>query len=268
MFEIYINDDLKLSMDDLIFIAGPCAVETEDQVDRTARFLSGLGVRILRGGAYKPRTSPDNFQGLGEEGLKMLASAAEETGMAVVTEVMDTDDIGTVSRYSDILQVGSRNSQNFPLLKKLGRQKKPVLLKRGFGNTVDEFINSSRYISREGNRQIIMVERGIRTFETSTRFTLDVSAVPIIKEMVDYPVLIDPSHPAGKNRYVQPLALAGLGAGADGLMVEVHPTPKNALSDSEQQLDFHQFENLYNASVSMFSFMKGLPSMELIKKLE
>ena len=266
MIEFYIRDDLKLTAEDIIFIAGPCAVESEDQINATASFLSSLGVRILRGGAYKPRTSPDTFQGLGEDGLKMISSAAEETGMAVVTEVMDTADIGTVSKYSDILQIGSRNSQNFSLLKKLGRQKKPVLLKRGFGNTVEEFINSSRYISREGNNQIIMVERGIRTFETSTRFTLDVSAVPVIKERVDYPVLIDPSHPAGKSRYTKPLALAGLGAGADGLMVEVHPSPKTALSDSEQQLDFQQFEDLYSASTSMFSFLNGLPTLEAVKK--
>lgn len=268
MFEIDLCNGLKLSGDEMIFIAGPCAVETEEQIVQTARFLSAMGVKILRGGAYKPRTSPDNFQGLGEAGLKMLASAAEQTGMAVVTEVMDTDDIGIVSKYSDILQVGSRNSQNFPLLRKLGKQDKPVLLKRGFGNTVDEFVNSSRYISREGNRNIIMVERGIRTFETSTRFTLDVSAVPVIKEMVDYPVLIDPSHPAGKRRFVQPLALAGIGSGADGLMVEVHPSPENALSDREQQLDFQQFEQLYRASKSMFSFMRAQTSLEVQKRME
>jgi 3-deoxy-7-phosphoheptulonate synthase len=268
MFEIDICSDLKLTGDEMIFIAGPCAVESEEQIIRTAKFLSSIGVRILRGGAYKPRTSPDNFQGLGEAGLRMLASAADQTGMAVVTEVMDTDDIGIVSKYSDILQVGSRNSQNFPLLRKLGRQKKPVLLKRGFGNTVDEFVNSSRYISREGNRNIIMVERGIRTFETSTRFTLDVSAVPVIKEKVDYPVLIDPSHPAGKRRLVQPLALAGIGSGADGLMVEVHPEPENALSDSEQQLDFQQFGQLYRMSQSMFSFMRGQSSLEIQKRME
>jgi len=268
MFEIDICSDLKLTGDEMIFIAGPCAVESEEQIVQTAKFLSSIGVRILRGGAYKPRTSPDNFQGLGEAGLRMLASAADQTGMAVVTEVMDTNDIGIVSKYSDILQVGSRNSQNFPLLRKLGRQKKPVLLKRGFGNTVDEFVNSSRYISREGNRNIIMVERGIRTFETSTRFTLDVSAVPVIKEKVDYPVLIDPSHAAGKRRFVQPLALAGIGSGADGLMVEVHPEPENALSDSEQQLDFQQFGQLYRMSQSMFSFMRGQSSLEVQKRME
>ncbi|WP_393971733.1 3-deoxy-7-phosphoheptulonate synthase [Oxyplasma meridianum] len=266
MFEIAIRDDLKISQDEMIFIAGPCAVESEEQLVETAKFLSRLGVKILRGGAYKPRTSPDNFQGLGEAGLKILASAADQTGMAIVTEVMDTENIGIVSRYSDILQVGSRNSQNFPLLKKLGRQKKPVLLKRGFGNTVDEFINSSRYISRGGNRNIIMVERGIRTFETSTRFTLDVSAVPVIKEMVDYPVLIDPSHPAGKRQLVQPLALAGIGSGSDGLMVEVHPSPESALSDREQQLDFQQFEKLYRTSQSMFSFMRGQTFLEMEKR--
>ncbi len=268
MFEMDICSDLKLSGDRMIFIAGPCAVESKEQIIETAKFLSSMGVRILRGGAYKPRTSPDNFQGLGESGLKMLAYAAELTGMAVVTEVMDTDQIGIVSKYSDILQVGSRNSQNFPLLRKLGRQKKPVLLKRGFGNTVDEFINSSRYISREGNRNIIMVERGIRTFENSTRFTLDVSAVPVIKEVVDYPVLIDPSHPAGKRRLVQPLALAGIGSGADGLMVEVHPSPDDALSDRDQQLDFQQFGQLYRTSQSMFSFMRSQESFEVEKGIE
>ncbi|MHB8360920.1 MAG: 3-deoxy-7-phosphoheptulonate synthase [Thermoplasmataceae archaeon] len=233
------------SKKELIFIAGPCAVESEEQVLETARFLKNLGVNFMRGGAYKPRTSPKSFQGLKEEGLKILAKAREETGMKIVTEVMDVDNIATVSKYADILQIGSRNCQNFSLLRKVGKLSKPVLIKRGFGNTIDEFVQASEYVSQGGNREIIMVERGIRTFESSTRFTLDISAVPVLKERVPYPIFVDPSHPAGLAKYVEPLSLASVGAGADGLMIEVHPDPESALSDSKQQLNFRQFESLY-----------------------
>lgn len=243
-------------------IAGPCAVESQDQVSRTAKYLSSIGVPVLRGGAFKPRTSPDTFQGLGEEGLQMLAQAREETGMIIVTEVMDVEKLKLVEKYTDIIQIGSRNCQNFTLLRRVGRSQKPVLLKRGFGNTIDEFVNSARYISLEGNRRILMVERGIRTFETSTRFTLDISAVPVLKERLQYPVIVDPSHPAGVARYVEPLALAGVAAGADGLMVEVHPDPQNALSDKDQQLNFEQYGHLKSKTDQILSAM-GKKSMQL-----
>ena len=239
-------DMMKSTHGSFTYIAGPCAVESEEQVVSTAAFLSGLGIPILRGGAFKPRTSPDTFQGLGEAGLKLLAKARSETGMLVVTEAMDVDHLELVSQYADIIQIGSRNSQNFELLKRVGRIDKPVLLKRGFGNTLDEFVNSARYVSNEGNQRIILVERGIRTFEQSTRFTLDISAVPVLRERVDFPVIVDPSHPAGRARYVKPLSLAATAVGAGGLMIEVHPEPSKARSDSEQQLNFRQFEELKN----------------------
>ncbi|SMD30761.1 3-deoxy-7-phosphoheptulonate synthase [Picrophilus oshimae] len=240
-----VSDILNLK-ESLIVMAGPCSVESESQVLETARALKRLGVNVLRGGAFKPRTYPESFQGLGEDGLKILAMAREETGMSIVTEAMDLESLRLVEKYADIIQIGSRNSQNFPLLKAAGKTMKPVLLKRGFGNTIDELIGSSRYISMSGNNNIMLVERGIRTFENSTRFTLDVSAVPVLHEKVNYPVIIDPSHPAGNSRYVEPLALAGIAAGADGIIVEVHPDPSRALSDAAQQLNLDQFSRLYS----------------------
>lgn len=239
-----LTDSLHYGDGKFLMIAGPCAVESRDQVIETAKHMKRMNVHILRGGAFKPRTSPDTFQGLGEEGLKLLAEARDETGLPIVTEVMDVEHIGLVSKYADILQVGSRNSQNFSLLKKLGKAGKPVLLKRGFGNTIEEFINSARYVSLSGNNRILLVERGIRTFEPSTRFTLDIGSVPVLQEKVDFPVIVDPSHPAGVTRYVEPLALSSIAAGADGLMVEVHPEPEKALSDANQQLNFSQFTDL------------------------
>ncbi|MCL4344893.1 MAG: 3-deoxy-7-phosphoheptulonate synthase [Candidatus Thermoplasmatota archaeon] len=233
------------------FIAGPCAVESEVQINSTAKFLSGLGVRIMRGGAFKPRTAPESFQGLAEEGLKIMRRAADRFGMLVVTEVMDEENLDLVEEYTDIFQIGSRNCQNFSLLKKVGRRQKPVLIKRGFGNTIEEFYQATRYISREGNDQIIMVERGIRTFEESTRFTLDISAVPVLKGMVNYPVIVDPSHPAGKREYVPSLSYAAVGAGADGLMIEVHPDPERAMSDARQQVNFETFEEIYRKSLKI-----------------
>ncbi|MEM0155605.1 MAG: 3-deoxy-7-phosphoheptulonate synthase [Thermoplasmataceae archaeon] len=240
-----LNDELAIEDGKFLVIAGPCAVEDREQIIETAKFLRRLGVKVLRGGAYKPRTSPESFQGLGLEGLKLLAEAREATGLAIVTEVMDTSVMDEVSKYSDILQVGSRNSQNFALLKKIGHVGKPVLLKRGFGNTIDEFISSARYVSNSGNHRVLLVERGIRTFESSMRFTLDIGAVPVLHSRVKFPVLVDPSHPAGLAEFVGSLALAGMGAGADGLMIEVHPNPDKAKSDSAQQLNFQQFESLY-----------------------
>lgn len=245
MIDIKINDEVSINEKNFMVIAGPCSVESEEQIIGIAKDLKKIGVNVLRGGAYKPRTCPDSFQGLGEEGLKLLVKAREETGMAIITEVMDTETLPLVEEYSDIIQIGSRNSQNFSLLKAVSKYNKPVLLKRGFGNTINELIGSSKYLSMNGNNKIILVERGIRTFETTTRFTLDVSAVPVLHEKTDYPVIIDPSHPAGVNRYVEPLAMAGAAAGSDGLIVEVHPHPENALSDSSQQLTVNQFQNLY-----------------------
>jgi len=245
MVDIKINDEIRLTDDKFLMIAGPCSVESEEQIIGVARQLRKIGVNVLRGGAFKPRTCPDSFQGLGEDGLKLLAKARDATGMAIITEVMDMDELPLVAEYADILQVGSRNSQNFSLLKKISRYDKPVLLKRGFGNTVDELISSSKYLSMNGNKRIMFSERGIRTFEQSTRFTLDISAIPVLHEKTEYPVIIDPSHPAGVNRYVEPLALGGTAAGADGLMIEVHPDPPKALSDSAQQLTVPQFQNLY-----------------------
>ena len=233
------------------FIAGPCAVESDQQIDTTAKFLSQSGVRILRGGAFKPRTSPESFQGLGEEGLKLIRRAADRNNMLVVTEVMDEENLELVGEYTDIFQIGSRNCQNFSLLRKVGKSEKPVLIKRGFGNTVEEFFQASRYISMGGNEQIIMVERGIRTFEDSTRFTLDVSAIPVLKEKVKYPIVVDPSHPAGKREYVPSLSYAAVGAGADGLMIEVHPEPEKALSDARQQIDFNTFAEIYRKALNI-----------------
>jgi 3-deoxy-7-phosphoheptulonate synthase len=246
MVNVKINDELTLTDDKFLMIAGPCSVEDEEQIVGVARDLKRIGVNVLRGGAFKPRTSPDSFQGLGEEGLKLLSRAREATGMAVITEVMDIEELPLVEEYADIIQIGSRNSQNFSLLKQVSKQKKPVLLKRGFGNTIDELIASSKYLSMNGNKNIMFSERGIRTFEQSTRFTLDISAIPVLHEKTEYPVIIDPSHPAGVNRYVEPLALGGTAAGADGLMIEVHPDPSKALSDAAQQLTVPQFRALYD----------------------
>ncbi|GGM73049.1 hypothetical protein GCM10007108_08890 [Thermogymnomonas acidicola] len=245
-------------MRDFMFIAGPCAVESREQIMEAAHFLSSLGIRYLRGGAFKPRTDPDSFQGLGEAGLRYLREAADTYGMKVVSEVMSEEQIPLAEELIDVLQIGSRNCQNFSLLRKVGAVGKPVLLKRGFGMTVDEFLKASRYIEKEGNTEIILVERGIRTFEQSTRFTLDISAVPVIKERCSYPVVVDPSHPAGQRRYVEPLALAGVAAGADGLMVEVHPDPDRALSDARQQLDFQSFARLHSRVQALLSSLSPI----------
>lgn len=233
------------------FIAGPCAVESQEQINSTAKFLSELGVKILRGGAFKPRTSPESFQGLGEEGLKLIRKAADKYNMIVVTEVMDEENLELVGDYTDIFQIGSRNCQNFALLKKVGKAEKPVLIKRGFGNTIEEFYQASRYVSMGGNEEIIMVERGIRTFEDSTRFTLDISAVPVLKQRVKYPIVVDPSHPAGNREYVPSLSYAAVAAGADGIMIEVHPNPEKALSDARQQVDFNSFKEIYRKSLKI-----------------
>ncbi len=225
-------------------MAGPCSVETVEQTISTAKFVKKCGANFLRGGAYKPRTSPYSFQGLGKEGLKILAQAREETGLPIVTEVMDVRDVELVSNYADVLQIGARNMQNFLLLTEVGRQEKPVMIKRGFSNTVEEWLMAAEYVAKAGNKKIILCERGIRTFETSTRNTLDISSIPVVKGLSHLPVIADPSHASGRSDLILPLSLAAVAAGADGLLIEVHPNPKEALCDGPQSLNFEKFEEL------------------------
>ncbi len=236
--------DVTIGGDELVVIAGPCAVETEEQVLATARAVRAAGAHILRGGAFKPSTSPYHFRGLGEVGLKLLSRAREETGMPIITEVLTPSDVELVSRYADILQVGARNMQNFILLEEVGRSGKPVMLKRGMSATITEWLLSAEYILSQGNRQLMLCERGIRTFETYTRNTMDISAIPIIEKVSHLPIIADPSHGTGKWYLVAPLALAAVAAGADGLMIEVHPTPDYALKDGAQSLTFENFQRL------------------------
>lgn len=231
---------------DVAVMAGPCAVESEEQIEACAGLAAGCGAKILRGGAFKPRSSPYSYQGLGVEGLKLLRKAADRHGMAVVTEVMTIDQIDTVSEYADLLQVGARNMQNYPLLTTLGHTDKPVLLKRGMSATVQEWLMSAEYILTEGNPNVILCERGIRTFETVTRNTLDLSAVPVIKHLSHLPVIVDPSHGVGSRRFVASMARAAVAAGADGIMIEIHPCPEKALSDGPQSLNFEEFGLLMN----------------------
>lgn len=230
--------------DQVVIIAGPCAVESHEQLLETARKVRAAGGVILRGGAFKPRSSPYTFQGLGEEGLMILRDISIDTGLPVVTEVMDTRHVEMVNKYADILQVGSRNMQNYPLLKEVGMQSKPVLLKRGMMATIDEYLLAAEYIFNQGNEQIILCERGIRTFETSTRNTLDLSAVPMLKHLSHLPVIVDPSHGTGHRWMVPAMAKAAVAAGADGLIIEVHYSPGNALCDAHQSLSPEEFTGL------------------------
>ena len=225
-------------------MAGPCSVESAEQMMATAKAVKAAGGTVLRGGAFKPRTSPYSFQGMGVEGLQILAEARKEFGLPIVTELMDVRDLDVVVEYADIVQIGARNAQNFLLLKEVGMIDKPVLLKRGLGNTIEETLMAAEYIVKGGNTQIIICERGIRTFETYTRNTLDISAIPLIKQLSHLPVILDPSHAAGKRSLVEPLTLAGLAAGADGAIVEVHPDPENAMCDGPQSLTFEHFTSL------------------------
>ena len=221
----------------LVVMAGPCCVESREQLMITAEAAKAAGASILRGGAFKPRTSPYSFQGLGEEGLKLLAEARELFGLPIITEVMDTEDVELCARYADILQIGARNMQNFALLRKVGRTQRPVMLKRGLAATVEEFLMSAEYIMSEGNSQIVLCERGIRAVDnTHTRNTLDISVVPVIKRLSHLPIIVDPSHATGHSYLIAPMAKAGLVAGADGLMIEIHPQPEEALSDGPQAL--------------------------------
>jgi 3-deoxy-7-phosphoheptulonate synthase len=229
---------------EIIIIAGPCAVESREQLFETARSVKSDGANILRGGAFKPRTSPYNFQGLGEDGLKLLGIIREETGLPIVTEVMDTRQFEMVASYADMIQIGSRNMQNYPLLKEAGMCRKPVLLKRGMMATVEEFLLAAEYILSQGNDQVILCERGIRTFETSTRNTLDLSAVPMLKRLSHLPVIVDPSHGTGLRWMVPAMAKAAIAAGADGLIIEVHYKPEEAICDGYQSLDLNEFGQL------------------------
>ena len=236
--------DVTIGGDQLAVMAGPCSVESREQVLETARVVKAAGGHMIRGGAFKPRTLPYSFQGLGEEGLKILAEARGETGLPIITEVMAPEDVELVESYADILQIGSRNMQNFTLLKRVGRAAKPVMLKRGMSATIEEWLGCAEYILNEGNPSVILCERGIRTYETITRNTLDVSAVPVIKQLSDLPVVVDPSHGTGIRSLVAPMAKAGVAAGADGLIIEVHPHPEKALSDGDQSLHPPEFADL------------------------
>ena len=231
----------------LAIMAGPCSVESEEQILEVARGVKELGATFLRGGAFKPRTSPYEFQGLGEAGLKLLALAREKTGLKVVTEVMDTEDLPLVADYADLLQLGARNMQNFSLLRRLGKMGKPVLLKRGPSATIKEWLMAAEYIVSNGNYQVALCERGIRTFETMTRNTLDLNAVPVLKSLTHLPVIVDPSHGIGMRRHVPAMARAAIAAGADGLIIEVHPHPDQALSDGHQSLSLPEFADLMRA---------------------
>ena len=229
-------DGLEIGGAEIQVMAGPCAVESREQLLEIACAVKACGARILRGGAFKPRTSPYAFQGLEEKGLEYLAEAREKTGLKIVTEVMDTRMVETVARYADILQVGARNMQNFPLLKEVAKFDKPVLLKRGLNATIEEWIMAAEYIMLSGNHRVILCERGIRTFETFTRNTLDLSAVPALKQLTHLPVIVDPSHGTGKWKFVQPMARAAIAAGADGLIIEAHPNPGEAICDGPQSV--------------------------------
>ncbi|AOL16074.1 3-deoxy-7-phosphoheptulonate synthase [Sulfolobus sp. A20] len=238
--------DTEIGGNKIVVAAGPCAVESEEQLSTAAKGIKRAGASLLRGGAYKPRTSPYSFQGLGEEGVKLLRKVGDEVGLPIVTEIMDTRDTEIFKKYVDMVQIGARNAQNFSLLKEVGKIGKPVLLKRGMGNTVEEWLQASEYILLEGNGNVVLCERGIRTFEKSTRFTIDIGGMIAAKMMTHLPICADPSHPAGRRELVHSLALASVAAGADMLLIEVHPEPEKALSDSEQQLTIESFEVLMN----------------------
>jgi 3-deoxy-7-phosphoheptulonate synthase len=246
--------------EELVVMAGPCSVEGEEMVLETARFVAAQGARILRGGAFKPRTSPYSFQGLGEAGLRMLATAREETGLRVVSEVIAPADVELLVGYVDMLQVGTRNMQNYALLQEVGRAGKPVLLKRGMSSTIEEWLLAAEYVLSQGNRDVVLCERGIRTFEQSTRFTLDLNAVPLVRELSHLPVVVDPSQGTGRWSLVKPMSLAAVMAGANGLIIEVHPKPDEALSDGAQSLDFDTFGRLMQELARLTEVTAGQPA--------
>lgn len=251
--------DLIIGGGDFTIIAGPCSVENNEMIIETAEYVKSIGAHMLRGGAFKPRTSPYSFQGLKEAGLEMLKEASERTNMPVVSEVMDPRDVEIVADYVDMFQIGSRNMQNFSLLMEVGKSGKPVMLKRGMAATIEDFVMAAEYIAAEGNDKIVLCERGIRTFDNYTRNTLDIAAVPILKKLTKLPVIVDPSHGTGRSDLILPMSLAAMAAGADGIMVEVHPEPACALSDAEQSLNFDEFKQLIEkimASKDSFTDMR------------
>ncbi len=240
--------------DEIAICAGPCGVESREQLERAARSVAQSGANVLRGGAYKPRTSPYSFQGLGEEALKLLRSAGDRYGLGVVTEVLDPRDVERVSQYADMLQIGTRNMQNFALLREVGAARMPVLLKRGLSATVQEWLLAAEYIMLGGNESVVLCERGVRSFDVATRNLLDIAVVPVLEELTHLPVIVDPSHAMGIARLVPPVAVASIAAGAHGLLVEVHPDPANALSDGAQSLDCDQFDALMRRLVTVAQF--------------
>jgi len=245
---------------DFVVIAGPCSVESEKQLLETARAVKAAGADMLRGGAFKPRTSPYDFQGLGIQGLKILEKAKQETGLPIVTEVVDPRDVSWVAEFADVLQIGTRNMQNFSLLKEVGRAGRPVLLKRGMHSTLVEWLNCAEYILSEGNPDVILCERGIRTFETYTRNTLDLSAVPAIKELSHLPIIIDPTHSTGRLSLIASMSMAAVAAGADGMIIEVHHKPEEALCDADQALTPDIFSSIMKRLRPLKSFLNNLPS--------
>ncbi|TMC06846.1 MAG: 3-deoxy-7-phosphoheptulonate synthase [Chloroflexi bacterium] len=244
----------------VVMMAGPCSVENREMLLETARYVAEQGARILRGGAFKPRTSPYSFQGLGEAGLRLLAEARDETGLRVVSEVVTPGDVELVASYVDMLQVGTRNMQNYALLQEVGRSGRPVLLKRGMSSTVEEWLLAAEYILSQGNKGVVLCERGIRTFENSTRFTLDLNSVPLVRELSHLPVVVDPSQGTGRWSLVRPMSLAAVAAGAQGLIVEVHPKPDQALSDGAQSLDFEAFARLMRELKGLLEATAGQPA--------
>jgi 3-deoxy-7-phosphoheptulonate synthase len=254
---VIVVGDVKIGID-FVIIAGPCSVENEKQTIITARKVKEAGANMLRGGAFKPRTSPYDFQGLGLDGLKILEKAKKETGLPIVSEVIDPRDVSWVSEYVDILQIGARNMQNFSLLREVGRAPKPVLLKRGMHSTLSEWLNCAEYILAEGNPDVILCERGIRTFETYTRNTLDLSIVPAVKEETHLPIIVDPSHGTGRLSIIEPMSLAAIAAGADGLMLEVHYNPPEALSDKDQSMPPPMFMQTVKKIKALRTFMENM----------
>jgi 3-deoxy-7-phosphoheptulonate synthase len=247
----------EIGGNEFVVMAGPCSVESEEQILRAAEGVAKAGAKLLRGGAFKPRTSPYDFQGMEEEGLKLLQKAKKQTGLAIVTEVMSDRDVDLVAQYADVLQIGARNMQNFILLKALGKCGRPILLKRGLSSTVKELLMSAEYIVAHGNSEVMLCERGIRTFETVTRNTCDIAAIPALNELTHLPVILDPSHATGKRSLVPALARAGVAIGADGLIVEVHPAPEKAISDGAQSLDLAQFDKMMKELEPYVELWKG-----------
>jgi 3-deoxy-7-phosphoheptulonate synthase len=250
--------DASIGDGSLTVMAGPCSIESREQLMETVDHVAKRGATVIRGGAFKPRTSPYSFQGLGVEGLRYLAEARDRTGLPVITEVMEPSQVDIVAEYADILQIGTRNMQNFSLLLACGRAGRPVMLKRGFGATIEEWLMAAEYIASAGNPNIVLCERGIRTFETFARNTLDLTAVPVLHHLTHLPVVVDPSHATGKRWLVKPLAIGGVAVGADGIMVEVHPRPDEALSDGEQSLTFELFDQMMDAIVAVHDHVKDL----------